>query len=338
MNPSGDPLFQHVFDFIKGNNLMSPHETVLVGVSGGADSVCMLHLLHRMRAELQIELHVAHLNHMLRGTESAEDAEYVKKLATRLDLVVTLEERDVRRYQRANRLSVEEAAREIRYQFLAEVADKTRAQCVAVGHTADDQAETVLMRLIRGAGPTGLQAMRPASEWKASLGRLMIVRPLLSVRREQTETYCLEHGLVPRFDPSNLSLSHFRNRVRHELIPLLQRYNPKINEALLRTADSLADELSLIEEMVSQAWPQVVEEDDASVSINREAILALHPALQRHLLRRVIKKCLGDLVDIEWKHVERLRSGMSLRKGKRVILPRKLTLHVGREWCRIATD
>jgi hypothetical protein len=107
---------------------------------------------------------------------------------------------------------------------------------------------------------------------------------------------------------------------------------------LLRTADSLADELSLIEELVSQAWPQVVKEDDASVSINREAILALHPALQRHLLRRVIKRCLGDLVDIEWKHVEKLRLGMSLRKGKRVILPRKLTLHVGREWCRITTD
>jgi len=338
VNPGREPLCQYVLDFIRAHNLMPPQETVVVGVSGGADSVCMLYLLHTMRHELQVDLHVAHLNHMLRGAESAEEAKYVAGLTRELGLSATLEERDVRRYRESSRVSIEEAAREIRYQFFCEVAKKMRSHRVAVGHTADDQAETMLMRLIRGAGPTGLQAMRPMTEWKSSTHGMTIVRPILSVRRRQTEAYCQEHGLAPRLDSSNLSLSHFRNRIRHELMPLLQKYNPKINEALLRTADAISDELNLIEELVLQTWPSVVREEEGALLINRKAILALHPALQRHLLRRVIKESLGDLVDIEWKHVERFRSGLSLSKGKRVILPRRLILCVGRDWCRVATD
>lgn len=317
---------------------MRPGEIVVVGVSGGADSVCMLHLLCRMREELQVDLHIAHLNHMLRGDESAEDARYVKSLAKQLGLAITAEARDVRRHQKAGGLGTEEAAREIRYQFFADVADKLGGRRVAVGHTADDQAETALMRLIRGAGPAGLQGMRPVNEWQSTEGKLLIVRPLLSVRREETEAYCREHSLSPRLDASNLSLSHFRNRIRHELMPLLQKYNPRINEALLRTADALADEISLMEELVSRTWPRAVKEEAGALLLNRKEVMALHPALQRYLLRRVIKESLGDLVDIEWKHVEKLRSGMHLNRGKKVILPRRLTLYVGREWCRIGTD
>lgn len=317
---------------------MPPGETVVVGVSGGTDSVCMLHLLHRMRSELQIELHVAHLNHMLRGAESQEDAEYVSALAKKLGLAISTGERDVRRHQTENRLSLEEAAREVRYQFFAGVAQRAGAHRIAVGHTADDQVETILMRLVRGAGTTGLQGMRTATEWRSDNETLVIVRPLLRVERRQTELYCREHDLVPRTDSTNLSLSHFRNRVRLELMPLLRKYNPRINEALLRTADTLASELSFAEEQVSQVWDRVVKVKSGAMLINRQAIMSLHPALQRHLLRQVIRMSLGNLEDIEWKHVERLRLGLSLRKGKRVILPRRLTLHVGREWCRVATD
>jgi tRNA(Ile)-lysidine synthase len=338
LSPARDSLFEYVLQFIRDNNLMPPGETVVVGVSGGTDSVCMLHLLYRMRSELQIDLHVAHLNHTLRGDESKGDAEYVSGLARKLGLSISTEERDVRGHRVQNRLTLEEAAREVRYQFFAGVAQRAGAHRVAVGHTADDQAETIMMRLIRGAGATGLQGMQPATEWRTDTETLVIVRPLLRIERQQTELYCHQHDLAPRTDLSNFCPSNFRNRVRLELMPLLRKYNPKINEALMRTADTLASELSLAEEQVSQVWAQVIEAERGAISINRQAILSLHPALQRHLLRRVIKCVLGDLEDIEWKHVERLRLGLSLRKGKRVILPRRLTLYVGREWCRVATD
>jgi tRNA(Ile)-lysidine synthase len=146
--------------------------------------------------------------------------------------------------------------------------------------------------------------------------------------REETRAYCRQHRLVPREDSTNLSLSPFRNRIRQELVPLLRAYNPRIGEALIRTSDTLATELAFLEEYVSEVWMKVAREEDGSIVLDRANVILLHPAVQRHLLRRVTREVLGDLEDIEWKHIEQMREGLALRKGKRVILPRKLTLSV----------
>jgi len=331
------PLAGDVLAFIREHRLVQSGEPLLVGVSGGPDSVCLLHLLAQLRRDLGISLHVAHLNHMLRGGESHDDAEYVVKMAGCLGLGVTVEERDVRSYRARHHLSLEDAARRLRYRFFAAVADEVGAGAVAVGHTADDQVETVLMRLIRGAGARGLQGMRPASKWHSAGGQaLTVVRPLLGVTRQRTEAYCRDHSLDPRRDSSNLLADRMRNRVRHELLPLLRSYNPRIDEALLRTAESLAGEASLAEDQVSRAWPQVVAQDGAAFLLHREGFRALPPAVQRHLLREVVRRLLGDLEDVEWKHIERMRTGFDLRRGKRVVLPRRLTLVVEKDDCRLS--
>jgi tRNA(Ile)-lysidine synthase len=315
LKTQNNQLAEAVHRFVVRNSLVRAKETVVVGVSGGADSVCLLHILVSLRERLDITVHVAHLNHLLRGAESDGDARYVSRL--------------VKTYQVAHRLSLEDAARQVRYRFFAEVAERIGAGRIAVGHTADDQAETILMHLVRGAGPTGLMGMQPLTVWTSpGLAGLTVIRPLLAVSREVTQSYCRLHRFSPRADSSNLSLSPFRNRIRQELLPLLRAYNPRIGEALIRTSDTLATELSFLEEYVSEVWPKVASEENGAIVLDRDSVVSLHPAVQRHLLRRVTREVLGDLEDIEWKHIEKMRDGLTLRKGKRVILPRRLTLSV----------
>jgi tRNA(Ile)-lysidine synthase len=326
-----------VLGFIRQHGLVLTGGTLVVGVSGGPDSVCLLHLLVRLKDRLDSSLHVAHLNHMLRGAESENDAEYVVAVARELGLGVTAERRDVRSYRAEHHLSLEDAARRVRYRFFAEVAESLGADRVAVGHTADDQVETILMRLVRGSGAKGLQGMQPVAELPPLGGKgLRVIRPLLKVSRRETEIYCRQHGLTPRVDSSNLLPSQLRNCIRHQLVPLLRSYNPKIDEALLRTAETLTSELSFVEDHVNKVWYGVVTEGKEAILLDKKGFLALHPALQRHLLREVVRRLLGDLEDVEWKHIERMRSSFTLARGKRVILTRRLTLHVEKEKCRVA--
>ncbi len=322
--------------FIVRHRLVGSGGTVLVAVSGGADSVCLLHVLTGLREKLGFTLRAAHLNHRLRGAESEGDARYVSRLARRLGVPVTTGSRDVSAFQAERRLSLEDAARQVRYRFLAGVAADVGAECVAVGHTADDQAETILMHLVRGAGPTGLVGMSPLSAWTSpGLAGLTVVRPLLAVERRATHAYCRQQGLRPRADSSNLSLFPLRNRIRQELMPLLTSYNPRVGEALVRTGQALEADLSYLEAGVMDAWPRAVHGEDGAVVLDRDRVLSLHPAVQRHLLRRVVREVLGDLEDIEWKHIELMRDGLTLRRGKRVVLPRRLVLSVEGRMIRV---
>jgi len=207
-------LQQRVLDFILENKLVSGQHCLLSAVSGGPDSVCLLHILVKLQEELGIRLHIAHLNHQLRGAESEADAQYVSNLARRLDIPATIEQRNVKAYQGQHHLSLEEAAREVRYTFLAQVAKSVGVTRAAVGHTTDDHIETILMHLIRGSGTRGLRGLQPSSLWQSSGNSLTIIRPLLPVSRRETADYCSSHQLAPRIDTSNLSLSPLRNRIR----------------------------------------------------------------------------------------------------------------------------
>lgn len=334
-----EPLVERVFSFINRHGLILEKETVLVGVSGGPDSVCLLKILVTLRERLGIRLHVAHLNHLLRGTESEADARYVSELSGQLGVTVTLGQREVRTHQTTNHSSLEEAAREVRYQFFAEVAKSISADRIAIGHTADDQAETILMHLVRGSGIYGLQGMHPITELKSLVDSpLIVVRPLLEVYRKEIEAYCEMQATAPRQDSSNLSNSFFRNRVRHELTPLLQSYNPRIKEALLRLADSSAVDASFFKECISEMWDSVVHNEGETFVLIGKEILKLHPSLQSYLFREVVRRLLGNLKDIEWKHIEIMRTSMNLTKGKCVNLPRGLTFYIEQGGYRIAKE
>jgi tRNA(Ile)-lysidine synthase len=211
-----EDLLARVRRYARRYGLLAAGETVVVGVSGGPDSLALLHLLRRLSAELGLSLRVAHLNHGLRGAMADEDASFVASLAASWGLPCTVGQMDVR--STAAGRSLEEAARQARYRFLAEVAGAA-AGTIAVGHNADDQAETVLMHFLRGTGVAGLRGMLPRTalaDYRLGIpakGQLWLVRPLLGVPRRDIEVYCAKNELEPRFDRSNEDLTFFRNRL-----------------------------------------------------------------------------------------------------------------------------
>jgi len=327
-------LEQRVLHFIHEHHLVSSQEKLLVAVSGGQDSVCLLHILVKLQEELGVRLHVAHLNHQLRGAEAEADARYVSQLAHQLGIPDTIERRDVKSYQAQQRISLEEAAREVRYTFLAEVAKSVGADRVAVGHTIDDHIETILMHLIRGTGTRGLRGLQP----KQNRNSLTIIRPLLPVSRQETADYCHHHQLMPRVDASNLSLSPLRNRIRHQLLPLLHSYNPGVREALLRTARIASDDLAFLDKEIGQLWGKVACQVENTVILDKGRFLGLPSALKRHLLRTSIERLLGNLMDIETRHIEEIMDALTKPAGKRLSLPGGLIFSIEYDRYLIGAD
>jgi tRNA(Ile)-lysidine synthase len=318
---SQPPLEQRVLDFIRQHRLVSASEKLVVAVSGGADSVCLLHILAKLKEQLKIELHLAHLNHQLRDAESDADADYVADLARRLGIPATIERQEVKAYQKKMRLSPEEAAREVRYRFLTDVVGVTGAKRVAVGHTQDDHIETILMHLIRGAGTRGMRGLQPSTEWSSKTGNMTVIRPLLEVSHQETEEYCHRYQLAPRLDASNLSLSPLRNRIRQQLLPLLQSYNPGIAEALLRTGRIAGDDIDFLDKEIARLWAKIARQEGETVTLNRKGLDRLPPTLKRYLLRTGAEKLLGSAKDIEMRHIEEMMALLDRPAGKRLSLP-----------------
>jgi tRNA(Ile)-lysidine synthase len=332
-------------DFIQRHSLISPGEIVVVGVSGGADSVCLLHVLAKWQKGLGIRLQAAHLNHQLRGAESEADTEYVSDLAGSLGIPITIDRQDVAAYRTERNCSIEEAARELRYAFLARVAKEVGASRIAVGHTRDDQVETILMHILRGTGIAGLRGLAPCSPMaydsrevsgpstppslRAERGNLLVIRPLLDITREETTNYCQEYQLDPRIDSSNRSLSFFRNRLRLQLLPLLRQYNPGIDQALLRLADIAKADNAFIEQRASELWNEVARQENNAIYLAGKQITRLPTALQRQLLRAAVTELAGDTRDIEAGHIEAARNLLNKPVGKRISLPHGLICQGG---------
>lgn len=310
---------QKVERFLKRHNMAG--KSLLVAVSGGADSVCLLHVLASLRQKFGIKLHVAHLDHQLRGKEAEADAEYVAQLADHLGLEATIEKRDVAAYKAEKRLSLEEAAREVRYGFLAETAAQTGAGAVVTGHTADDHVETILMHIIRGSGTKGLRGLEPSVSWTLPAGKLTVVRPLLKVSRRETVGYCRHHRLEPRIDATNLELAPLRNRIRLELLPLLRGYNSRLDDAVTRLAELATEDQAFIEAETKRLWPDVAEKQGNTCALNKEKISNLPLALKRKILRLAVESILGNLKDIEARHIEQMVKALGKPAGRRIILP-----------------
>jgi tRNA(Ile)-lysidine synthase len=335
---SQPPLEQRVFDFIRQHHLVSASEKLVVAVSGGADSVCLLHILVGLKSQLKVKLHLAHLNHQLRDADSDADADYVSDLAQKLGLTATIERRDVKAYQKKMRLSPEEAAREVRYHFLTDVAGAIGAKRVVVGHTQDDHIETILMHLIRGAGTRGMRGLQPSTEWPSKTGSLTVIRPLLEVSHQETEDYCRRHRLTPRLDASNLSLSPLRNRIRQQLMPLLQGYNPGIAEALLRTGRIAGDDIDFLDKETARLWNKIARQEGEAIILDRPKLDRLPSTLKRYLLRTGAEKLLGSAKDIEMRHIEEMMALLGKPAGKRLNLPGGLTFATGYDEYILTTD
>lgn len=314
-------LKDRVRKYILDNHLIDKGDGVVVGISGGADSLCLAHILLELRQSMGFEICLAHLNHSLRGEESEDDMDFISQLSREWDITAIFETADVYDYVFKKGLNLEEAARVLRYNFFVRAAFQFNASRVAVGHTADDQVETVLMHLLRGSGMKGMRGMSPSLGWVGEYGTVKVIRPLLDVWRRETEKYCRLNALEPRVDSTNIDRAFLRNRLRLELVPDLQKINAKAKESILRLARITADEADYLDGEVERLSKETIAESGKALFLKTDRILSLHPALQRLLFFRALGKIYGSARDLETHHVERLRSASGSNAGYRVTLP-----------------
>ena len=315
--------------------------TIVVACSGGPDSTALLVVLHRLRSHHGLSLHVAHLNHDFRGAEADHDAAFVQLLADGLGLPCSIDKRDPIAYQRSTGVSsFEQAAREMRYSFLHSVATTVGATAVALGHTSDDQAETVLLHILRGSGLQGLRGMAEISDWPwptVEPGPLLF-RPLLAASKADTAAYCRELGRTYREDSGNYLWRFTRNRVRLDLMPRLARdYNPRVRDALLRLSRTAADETDYLDTELDRGWERMATVGEGTVSLDARALAAVHPALQRRALRRAYAGAVGDSRALSESHLDALLGLVVNRRGGRSIsLPRGVFARIEADVLRIA--
>ena len=307
-------LAQSVLDYIHNRNLLRPGDRVGVAVSGGADSVALLRILLELRDAMGLVLSVVHLNHCLRGPESDGDEQFVRDLAARFDLRFLSSRRDVQAHAAEKKLGIETAARELRYAYFEELLRKGECNKIATAHTLDDQAETVLLKLTRGAGTRGLAGIYPTVVLKDSEGsgsskplaahRGAIVRPLLSTMRADVEQYLREIDQPWRDDSTNSKLQHTRNRIRHEILPLLCRdVNPDARQTLAEAAEIARAEQEYWDAQVQEHLPLIWSAGPEAGTLDCARLLASPLALQRRLVRAAAET-LG--LSLEFSHVEDL--------------------------------
>jgi tRNA(Ile)-lysidine synthase len=303
-------VIEKVHKYIAAQRLLKPGDRVCAAVSGGADSVAMLRALLELRSELGVVLSVAHFNHRIRGAEADTDAQFTKDLAEQYGLVFHSGSADVPAYAQEHKLSLETAARDLRHQWFASLVREGKTSKIATAHTLDDQAETVLMRVVRGAGTRGLSGISPSQREKC------VIRPLLAVTRREVESYLTKLHQTWREDSSNRNLAHARNRVRHELLPLLeQNYNPNIRQTLTDLSEVARAEEDYWNAEVKTLFSRLVREGQPSrsgrsnqtgssvLAVEIAALHALPLAAQRRLLR-AMGESFGAA--FEFEHVRQL--------------------------------
>jgi tRNA(Ile)-lysidine synthase len=291
---------------IQKYRMLEPGDGVVVGVSGGPDSVMLCHVLYRLCDRCGLTLTVAHLNHGIRGAEAARDARFVERFARGMGLPCVVQEQDVPAYCRERSRSLQEAAREVRYRFLEDVRGKVGAAKIALGHNADDQAETVMLWLLRGAGLKGLGGMPPVRNG-------IIIRPLIETTREEIETYLRAKGIAFVTDSSNRKGTYVRNRLRRQVFPLLKKhFNPQLVKSLVSTASIISMENEYLETMAHNKLKSIVaSRNDASAVIDCTRFAGLPPVLRLRCLRTILEGIKGDLRRIGAEHLYALTAVMT---------------------------
>ncbi len=310
-------IVAQVKETIDDHKLLRKSERVIVGVSGGPDSVVLLYILNALRYELGITLHVAHLNHRLRK-DAWLDQRFVEKLCDRWKLSLTA--RSLKKSDFQKNGSQEEIARDYRFQFFMDVAKKQDAKVIALGHTQDDLAETVLMRVIRGTGLMGMRGILP----RRQINGFRFIRPLLDIPRLEIERFLKKEKLSFRIDSSNTDLKFFRNKIRRELIPNLEKsYNHRIKEVLAHLADVLAGDYDYLEEQSKKILTKLVaSQSPVAIKLKLSLLQKTHRALQRMLIRLSIERLRGDLNQLTFGHLSEIEDLIQHRPtGSVVHLP-----------------
>jgi len=300
-------LVEQVRQIGREERLWSPGDCIIVAVSGGPDSVALLHMLHHLAAEPDFELRLvcAHVNHGFRGAESDEEAEFVRRMASELGIPFELGVFDIPSYMKESGHGAQPAAREKRYEFLHSVAKKYGAAAIALAHHADDQAETVLMRILRGSGSSGLAGMRMKRREK----NVELIRPLLRIYKDDLIHMCQKTGIPYVTDSTNLLPKYARNAIRLDVLPFLGQYNSGLAESLNRLAEVVGTEDDFIQQKAEQVYQELVFDEGGVFSFKIESFVALHAALQRRLIKLILNYLPLGTEDNDFTKIEAIRKG-----------------------------
>lgn len=318
-------LLDNLAESFERQGLLAGDASLVLGVSGGADSTLLLHAMHALREsrKLRWTLHAAHMHHGLRHADADADAAFVRELAEHLDVPFHEERADIPAEVAKRGGSTEEVARQKRYEFLERVALKTGSECVAVAHHADDDAETILHRVLRGTGLRGLAGMRGVRAIQPG-SRIRLIRPLLHEKRETILALCEQQGLKWRLDPSNTTGKYTRGRIRNEVMPMLRdAINPNVSEALLRLAEQARWIGTYLEDAAARTFDSlVISEGPRRVTLNTHALLGKQRIIQAEVLRRAISQVIGREQDLSFSHIEMvMRLVADPESGKETHLP-----------------
>jgi tRNA(Ile)-lysidine synthase len=325
MEKTVGPFTRGVLQTLHRYQLLTEGDHTLVALSGGPDSVALLLVLQELRDRLSLELSAAHLNHQLRGEESEQDEQFVQDLCRKLAIPIEVRRVDTRQAVRESGENLESCARRLRYDFLFEVAGRQESR-VATGHTLNDQAETFLMKLVRGSGPAGLSGISPLRvNWMGTPGTSLsvtVVRPLLGTLRQDVLDYLEDQNQTYRIDSSNQDLSRDRNWVRHRLIPLLQeRLNPALLETLQRSTELFGEVEEFLGRQGKEAFNRCRSGGDQETRLRISGLEDLPAIIAKEVIRRAIATSKGDLRDISLKHVEEVLQLSRITSGKEIHLP-----------------
>jgi len=336
-----------VLEYIKKNNLIEENDKVLVAVSGGPDSMCLLNILYSLRETLKIELYVAHINHLIRE-DAKSDAEYVQKYCEDRNIKFFLKECDVQEKSKQEKISVEEAGRNVRYDFFKEIANEYNINKIATGHNKNDLAETLIMNILRGTGTQGLKGIMSKSgkgdgslfqfsqnspfimdkvthKGASLIDKKYYIRPLLDTSREEIEKYCVENKLEPRIDSTNFENEYTRNKIRNIVIPYIkEEFNPNIIETLVRLSQIATEEQEFIDLEVEKQYKNVViTEETNNIKISAKEFVKLNIAIKKRLILYIIKKIFGTTKQIEKIHIEDIIKLIDNNIGNKYLTPNK---------------
>lgn len=308
---------KRVLEYILENKLLQEKEKVVVGVSGGPDSICLLEVLYRLQKQLEIELVVAHINHMLRGEEANKDEKYVNDFCVERGIEVYSKRININEFAKKQRMSTETAGREARYQFFREVMEKTNSNKIATAHNANDQVETIFMRIMRGTGLEGLTGIPVKRE-------SIYIRPILFLQREEIEWYCEKNNLNPRIDRSNMERDYSRNKIRLDIIPYMkENFNPDVVTVINRMADTLKEDNELIESVIDEYFFKYCKVEKDYIVI-RSDIAVCKSVIINRVIRKATSIISGSGYNIEAKHIVSIKKLLKLGTNKRVDLPNSL--------------
>ena len=309
-------LEEKVLETIKKYNLIEKGDSIVIGVSGGPDSICLLNILDSLKDELGIRIYVAHVNHMLRE-EADTETEYVKSFCKKIGIECFCKKIDIEDISKKEKLGTEEAGRNERYKFFDEILQKTNSNKIATAHNSNDKVETVLLNILRGSGISGLKGIEPIRENK-------YIRPLIEIERKDIEEYCNENKLEPKIDKTNLESIYKRNKVRNDLIPYIEKeFNPNIVKTINRLSEVATEENEYIERIVEKEFNNLKIIQGNEIALDLKKFNNLELVIKRRVILYTISKVIGNTVGIEKVNIDEIVKLCSNNIGNKYLTPTK---------------